>query len=152
MRRKLKNFWMHPNENLCRSLDLFGQDVYHNRTMLPPRETMLGSNLCKRTLQRCLCTNLPQFRRYSVWPNIYGVSQYPMRTTWYKPETMRNGCILQDRAEQYFESCLKAPENQGIGLTGITLSIDASWDNAVFGASTSVQTASLRSLVLVRAY
>lgn len=65
MRRKLKNFWMHPNENLCRSLDLFGQDVYHNRTMLPPRETMLGSNLCKRTLQRCLCTNLPQFRRYS---------------------------------------------------------------------------------------
>ena len=85
-------------------------------------------------------------------PNIYGVSQYPMRTTWYKPETMRNGCILQDRAEQYFESCLKAPENQGIGLTGITLSIDASWDNAVFGASTSVQTASLRSLVLVRAY
>ena len=65
MRRKLKNFWMHPNENLCRSLDLFGQDVYHNRTMLSPRETMLGSNLCKRTLQRCLCTNLPQFRRYS---------------------------------------------------------------------------------------
>ena len=109
-------------------------------------------NKATLSLFGCMPKHLTSLPRYSARPNIYGVSQYPMRTTWYKPETMRNGCILQDRAEQYFESCLKAPENQGIGLTGITLSIDASWDNAVFGASTSVQTASLRSLVLVRAY
>lgn len=145
MRRKLKNFWMHPNENLCRSLDLFGQDVYHNRTMLPPRETMLGSNLCKRTLQRCLCTNLPQFRRYSGRPNIYGV--------------------LIDNFAGSFASATKGAFSykvtgaQNLGFNANTGSggyfefeFFASRNNSMYGSSLTNQPAALRSLVLVRAY
>ena len=142
MRRKLKNFWMHPNENLCRSLDLFGQDVYHNRTMLPPRETMLGSNLCKRTLQRCLCTNLPQFRRYSARPNILG--------TLYAREGSITGGEAAFEVHSAGDSANMLQSSYG-GSTRVT-TFEASRVNTTFGNSSTNQPSSLRALALIRAY
>ncbi len=144
MRRKLKNFWMHPNENLCRSLDLFGQDIYHNRTMLPPRETMLGSNLCKRTLQRCLCTNPPQFRRYSVCPNITGSQSHIYPST---EEATEFGAMAFFRDGNY-----KVPVSSVASGSPVGVSFNASKSNDVFGSASTVQVAALRSLVLIRAY
>lgn len=146
MRRKLKNFWMHPNENLCRSLDLFGQDVYHNRTMLPPRETMLGSNLCKRTLQRCLCTNLPQFRRYSVCPNIQGVFKYiySFGDDWSGAFRNKTGGAAVCGVDE--------PSTSSMNLYELKMGFEASASSSIFGTSVTVQTASLRALSLIRAY
>ena len=144
MRRKLKNFWMHPNENLCRSLDLFGQDVYHNRTMLPPRETMLGSNLCKRTLQRCLCTNLPQFRRYSVCPNIQGDFGWSTHGLF----TVATGVFKGiSRSSDYFASA--SPDGTA---DYARVELDSSIGSSVFGNSSSVQPSALRVLTLIRSY
>ncbi len=50
------------------------------------------------------------------------------------------------------ESCIGASANQGIGITQSYISIDASKSNALFGASNTVQTASIRFLCLIRAY
>lgn len=42
--------------------------------------------------------------------------------------------------------------DQTIGPGDINISVNLSRDNSVFGSSSTVQTASLRTLVLVRAY
>lgn len=145
MRRKLKNFWMHPNENLCRSLDLFGQDVYHNRTMLPPRETMLGSNLCKRTLQRCLCTNLPQFRRYSGRPNIVGTLRVNLKNL---------GILGSDSDGAFYASegsnDLDVNIKSGTGQNAVMFS--AAKSNNLYGSASTNQPNALRTLALIRAY
>ena len=147
MRRKLKNFWMHPNENLCRSLDLFGQDVYHNRTMLPPRETMLGSNLCKRTLQRCLCTNLPQFRRYSGRPNSPGeVFVRGIRDASLFGAASGSFSLSTDSTS--WESAMPS----GSSSARYKLSLNLAGGNNTFGSASTVQPSALRTLVLIRAY
>lgn len=146
MRRKLKNFWMHPNENLCRSLDLFGQDVYHNRTMLPPRETMLGSNLCKRTLQRCLCTNLPQFRRYSDRPNISGGW---LSVLAYNQKDSESPYSMIARFPDYI---VTTKNSTGASWQNTTFSFNAGDLNPIYGSATTVQVSALRSLCLIRAY
>lgn len=75
----------------------------------------------------------------------------PFRTGMYDTAGMpaQSGAVNNSVGWQK-ESCIGASANQGLGITQSYISIDASKSNALFGDTTTVQTASMRVQCLIR--
>lgn len=81
---------------------------------------------------------------------MQGASPYGLRTSWLNPTTQSVGAITANSEGMPVNAVVSAPSGSGLSATPVNFQISATNSNYLFGASSTVQTASMRVQCLIR--